>query len=160
MICLMNSTVLVIFLRYILDYQVRIREHDVSKTAFWTRFKHYEFLVMLFGLTNALASYMPLMDCIFHPYVGKFVVVFLDNILIYSESCKEHMQHLTWYLSYLKNNCYFRKKANANFSLMKFIIWAISYLSKERGWILRRWMPFSDCRHQRICKNYIYFWAC
>ena len=75
-------------------HQVQIREHDVPKTAFRTRFGHYEFLVMPFGLTNAPASFMTLMVTVLHPYLGKFVVVFLDGILVHNKTHKEHKEHL------------------------------------------------------------------
>lgn len=72
---------------------MRIREQDIP-TAFRTRFGHYKFLVMPFGLTNAPAWFMMLMDIVLHPYLGKFVVVFLDDILVYSKTHKEHKGHL------------------------------------------------------------------
>jgi hypothetical protein len=64
-------------------YQLRIKEQDVVKTAFRTRYRHYEFLIMPFGLTNARAVFMDIMNLVFRPYLDKFVVVFIDDILVF-----------------------------------------------------------------------------
>ncbi|NHV87549.1 reverse transcriptase family protein, partial [Escherichia coli] len=76
-------------------HQVRIRLADIPKTAFRTRMGHFEFLVISFGLTNAPATFMTLMDSVLRPYIEKFVIVFLDDILIYSATEEEHYEHLT-----------------------------------------------------------------
>ena len=83
-------------------HQLRIRESDVPKTAFRTRYGHYEFLVMSFELTNAPAAFMDLMNRVFRPYLDRFVIVFIDDILVYSRSELEHERHLGLVLQMLR----------------------------------------------------------
>ncbi|GKD42176.1 putative reverse transcriptase domain-containing protein [Tanacetum coccineum] len=83
-------------------YPLRVREEDIPKTAFRTRYGHYEFQVMPFGLTNASAVFMDLMNCVCKPSLDKFVIVFIDDILIYSRNKKEHEEHLKTILEMLK----------------------------------------------------------
>ena len=71
-------------------YQLRVKDEDVPKTAFRTRYGHYEFLVIPFGLTNSPAVYMDLMNRVLRPYLDQFVVVFIDDILVYSKDEQEH----------------------------------------------------------------------
>jgi hypothetical protein len=75
-------------------HQIKIHEKDISKTSFSTRYSLYEYLVMSFGLTNAHAHFMYLMNSIFMEELEKFVMVFIDNILVFSRSKKEHEDHL------------------------------------------------------------------
>ena len=75
-------------------HQIRVRDEDVYKIAFKTCFGQYEYLVMLFGLTNAPATFMDLMNRGFKPYFDNFVIVFIDDILVYSRSEEEHATHL------------------------------------------------------------------
>ncbi|GJR15896.1 putative reverse transcriptase domain-containing protein [Tanacetum coccineum] len=83
-------------------HQLRVREEDIPKTAFRTRYGHFEFTVMPFGLTNAPAKFMDLMNRVCKPYLDKFVIVFIDDILIYSKSEEEHEVHLKTTLDLLQ----------------------------------------------------------
>ncbi|CAL9022496.1 unnamed protein product, partial [Prunus brigantina] len=98
-------------------HQLRIREEDVPKTAFRTRYGHYEFLVMPFGLTNAPAAFMDLMNRVFRRYLDRFVIVFIDDILVYSKSRKAHMKHLEIVLGTLR-----RRQLYAKFSKLVFAL--------------------------------------
>ena len=81
-----------------------MRREDVPKTAFKTRYGHYEFLVIPFGLTNAPVAFMDLMNHVFGPYLDKFVIVFIDDILVYSSSKEEHAEHLRIILQTLREH--------------------------------------------------------
>ncbi|KAA3487552.1 DNA/RNA polymerases superfamily protein [Gossypium australe] len=98
-------------------YQLRINDSDVPKIAFRTRYDHYEFLVMPFGLTNALAIFMDLMNHIFWPYLDKFVVVFIDDILIYSRDVNEYAEHLRKVLQILRDKKFYAKFSKSEFWL-------------------------------------------
>ena len=100
--------------RYI---QLRVRETDIPKTAFRTRYGHFDFTVMPFGLTNALAAFMDLMHRIFQPYLDQFVVVFVDDILIYSQSEWEHEYHLRIVLQLLRDHQLYAKFSKCEFWL-------------------------------------------
>ena len=84
--------------------KLRLHDEDVPKTAFRTRYGHLEVLVMPFGLTNAPAAFMDLMNRIFRPYLDQFVIVFIDNIMIYSGSGEEHAEHLRIILHTLREH--------------------------------------------------------
>ncbi|XP_052197391.1 uncharacterized protein LOC127804559 [Diospyros lotus] len=96
-------------------HQVRVREGDIQKTAFRTRYGHYEFVVMPFGLTNAPAVFMDLMNRVFREYLDHFVIVFIDDILIYSPSLEEHENHLRLALQRLKEKQLYAKFSKCDF---------------------------------------------
>ena len=100
-------------------HQLKVRENDVSKTAFRTRYGHYEFLVMPFGLTNAPAAFIDFMNRVFGPYLDKFVIVFIDDILVYSGSPKEHVEHLRTVLQILRERQLYTKFSKCQFWLDK-----------------------------------------
>ncbi|GJU45256.1 putative nucleotidyltransferase, ribonuclease H [Tanacetum coccineum] len=104
-------------------HQLRVREEDIPKTAFRTRYGHYEFQVMPFGLTNAPAVFMDLMNRVCKPYLDKFVIVFIDDILIYSRNEKEHEEHLKTILEMLK-----KEELYAKFSKCEFWINTVKFL--------------------------------
>nr|GEZ13905.1 putative reverse transcriptase domain-containing protein [Tanacetum cinerariifolium] len=104
-------------------HQLRVQEKDIPKTAFRTRCGHYEFQVMSFGLTNASAVFMDLMNRVYKPYLDKFVIVFIDDILIYSKNEQEHEEHLKLILELLK-----REKLYAKFSKCEFWIPKVQFL--------------------------------
>ncbi|GKE45806.1 putative reverse transcriptase domain-containing protein, partial [Tanacetum coccineum] len=100
-------------------HQLRVREEDISKTAFRTRYGHYEFQVTPFGLTNAPVVFMLLMNRVCKPYLDRFVIVFIDDILIYSKSRKEHEGHLKLILNLLKKEELYAKFSKCEFWLSK-----------------------------------------
>ena len=96
-------------------YQLKVHESDIPKTTFRTRYRYYEFLVMSFGLTNAPAAFMDLINRVFEEYLDKFVIVFIDNMLVYSRTIEEHELHLKLVLEKLRE-----KKLYAKFSKCEF----------------------------------------
>ncbi|GJW55495.1 putative reverse transcriptase domain-containing protein [Tanacetum coccineum] len=98
-------------------HQLRVKDEDIPKTAFRTRYGHYEFQVMPFGLTNAPAVFMDLMNCVCKPYLDKFVIVFIDDILIYSRNKEEHANHLRIILELLKKEKLYAKFSKCDFSI-------------------------------------------
>ncbi|GJW92373.1 putative reverse transcriptase domain-containing protein [Tanacetum coccineum] len=100
-------------------HQLRVREEDIPKTAFRTRYGHYEFQVMPFGLTNAPAVFMDLMNRVCKPYLDKFVIVFIDDILIYSKNKQEHEEHLKLILELLKKEELYAKFSKCEFWIPK-----------------------------------------
>ncbi|GJY73104.1 putative nucleotidyltransferase, ribonuclease H [Tanacetum coccineum] len=104
-------------------HQLRVHKDDIPKTAFRTRYGHFEFTVMPFGLTNAPAVFMDLMNRVCKPYLDKFVIVFIDDILVYSKSKDEHEVHLRLVLELLK-----KEELYAKFSKCEFWLQEVQFL--------------------------------
>ena len=96
-------------------HQIRIPDEDVPKTAFRTPFGHYEFKVLSFGLTNAPATFQATMNHVFRPYLHKFVVVYIDDILVFSKSHEEHLEHLRIVMQTLRDNDFKIKLSKCEF---------------------------------------------
>jgi hypothetical protein len=97
-------------------HQVRMQPSDIWKTTFKTKFGLYEWLVMPFGLTNAPTTFMRLINDIFQPHLGKFIVIYLDDILVFSSSWEEHMQHVRTVLALLRQHQLQVKEKKSYFS--------------------------------------------
>ncbi|GKC78225.1 reverse transcriptase domain-containing protein [Tanacetum coccineum] len=104
-------------------HQLRVHEDNIPKTTFRTRYGHFEFIIMPFGLTNAPAVFMDLMNRVYRPYLDKFVLVFIDDILIYSKTREEHVEHLRLVLELLK-----KEKLYAKFSKCEFWLREVQFL--------------------------------
>ncbi|GMI64629.1 hypothetical protein HRI_000132200 [Hibiscus trionum] len=102
-------------------YQLKVKDVDVPKTAFRTRYGHYEFLVMPFGLTNAPAAFMDMMNRVFHEYLDQFLVVFIDDILVYSRTEKDRDKHLRIVLQALLENQLYAKLSKCEFWLREVV---------------------------------------
>ncbi|KAL9262536.1 Transposon Ty3-I Gag-Pol polyprotein-like protein [Drosera capensis] len=108
-------------------HQLRIKADDIQKTAFRTRYGHYEFTAISFGLTNAPAVFMDLMNRIFNSYLDRFIVVFIDDILVYSHDHREHKEHLRTTLKTLQENEFY-----ANFKKCEFWLNEVAFLEHVR----------------------------
>ena len=112
-------------------HKLRVQEGDVPKTAFRTRYGHYEFLVMSFGLTNASAPFMDLMNQVFHPYLDRFVIVFIYDILVYSSNLEEHSEHLRIMLQTLREKQLYAKLSKCQFWLDRMTF--LGYVTSAEG---------------------------
>ncbi|KAI3811948.1 hypothetical protein L1987_16646 [Smallanthus sonchifolius] len=112
-------------------HQLRVLDEDIPKTAFRTRYGHYEFMVMPFGLSNAPAVFMDLMNRVCKLYLDKFVIVFIDDILIYSKTKTEHEQHLRLILEFLKKEQLYAKFSKCEFWLKE--VQFLGHIVNDKG---------------------------
>ncbi|GJU01094.1 putative reverse transcriptase domain-containing protein [Tanacetum coccineum] len=112
-------------------HQLRVRDEDIPKTTFRTRYRHYEFQVMPFSLTNAPAVFMDLMNRACKPYLDKFVIVFIDDILIYSRNKEEHADHLRRILELLRKEELYAKFSKCDFWIN--IVQFLGYVIDSQG---------------------------
>ncbi|KAI3797918.1 hypothetical protein L1987_33182 [Smallanthus sonchifolius] len=112
-------------------HQLRVQEDDIPKTAFQTRYGHYEFMVMPFGLTNAPAVFMDLMNRVCKPYLDKFMIVFIDDILIYSKTKADHEQHLRLVLDLLRKEQLYAKFSKCEFWLKE--VQFLGHIVNDKG---------------------------
>lgn len=115
-------------------HQIRMVAADIPKTAFRTYFGHYEYMVMPFGLSNAPGTFQALMNFIFDPYLRKFILVFFDDILVYSPNMDTHLQHLHLVLKLLQDNHLSAKLSKCVFAVPQVEYLAISF--QDRGYLL------------------------
>jgi hypothetical protein len=115
-------------------HQMRIRPSDIPKTAFSTRYGLYEFTVMSFGLTNAPAYFMNLMNKVFMEYLDRFIMVFIDDILIYSQSDSDHEEHLRLVLQKLRDNQLYAKYSKCEFWIDE--VSFLEHIMKGYQWVL------------------------
>ena len=115
-------------------HQLQIREENIPKTTFLTRYGHFEYTVMPFGLTNAAAAFMDLMHRVFRPYLDKFFIVFIDDILIYSQSPEEHESHLIIVLQNLREHKLYAKMSKCKFWMKE--VKFLGHVVSEQGAVI------------------------
>ena len=116
-------------------HQLKVKEGDIPKMTFRTRYGHYEFFVMPFGVTIAPAIFMDLMNWVFSPFLDKFVVIFIDDILIYSKNEEEHAEHLRIVLQTLRQEMLYAKLSKCEFWRKSVAFWDMLFREKASQWI-------------------------
>ncbi|KAH6589392.1 hypothetical protein BASA50_010045 [Batrachochytrium salamandrivorans] len=132
---------------------LRIKEGDEPKTAFITKYGQFEFLVMPFGLANAPAQFQRMMNSLFRHMISKFVLVYLDDIVVYSDNLEDHKEHVRQVLQILKDNNLFCKAEKCHFYQTEIKYWAILFHQMELQWTRQRFLLFKIGRLQKRQMN-------
>jgi hypothetical protein len=114
-------------------HQIKVRKGDVHKTTFRCHYGHYEFLVMPFGLTNAPATFQSCMNHIFNKQLRKFLLVFFDDLLIYSRTWEDHLRHVDEILNIMEEQSLYAKEAKCEFGLTEILYWGILLAHRGTG---------------------------
>ena len=140
-------------------HQLKIRKSNVSKMTFRIRYSHYKFLMMPFRLLNAPTAFMDLMNRVFHPYLYQFVIVFIDDILVYLKNAEEHAFHLRIVLQTLRERQLYAKFSKCDFWFNKMVFLGHVVLEMVFLLILEKLKPWSIGNVRRTSLKFEAFWV-
>jgi hypothetical protein len=134
-------------------HRIKVRERDIPKTISWCHYGHYEFLVMPFGLTNAPVTFQSCMNHIFKKQSRKFLLIFFDDLLIYSQTWEEHLVHLEEILSIMEEQSFYAKESKCDFGMKKILYFGHMVsaqgvkVHRDRIHAILNWSPPKNITH-------------
>ena len=140
-------------------HQVRVKNEDISKIAFRTHEGHCEFLVMPFRVSNAPSTFQSLVNEVFRPYLRTSVLIFFDDVLVYSTNFIEHIQHIRAVFEVVRQHKLYAKNSNAYLGALRFNIWATSFQEGEWLWMSKKFRGYLLGPPQPHLKLFGVFWA-